>query len=246
MAEWIKRFFEDLWLPRRESRQAEAKFIRQVLRLRKGQQVLDAPCGDGEVALHLARLGIHVTGVDITPKFIARARRKFRKEALPGEFRVMDLREVDYESQFDAAYNWYGSFGYFSDAENLDVLRRFARALRPGGRLLIEQLNREYALRHFRHQHQVRDVRMTSKWHPKPQRVVTVYTRLGGGKRETCRSSMRLYTPGEFTRLFARCGLEVIKIYGGWEGAAYRRGARRLVIIGRKKRLRKCAQVNLA
>ena len=235
MAEWFKSFFGDLWLPRRESREAEAKFIRRVLGLRKGQQVLDAPCGDGEVALHLARLGIKVTGIDITPKFIARARRKFRKAALPGEFRVMELREIDYQAQFDAVYNWSGSFGYFSDTENLDVLQRFARALRPGGRLLIEQVNREHILRHFRHQHQVRDVRMTSKWKPKTRRVETFYTRRRGGKRETCRFSMRLYTPGEFSRLFALSGLKVIKIYGGWEGAAYRRGARRLVIIGRKK-----------
>ena len=235
MPEWFESFFEDLWLPKRRNREEEAKFIRQALRLRKGKRVLDAPCGDGEVALHLARFGIKVTGIDITPKFIGRARRKFRKEALPGEFYVMDLRKINYEAQFDAAYNWFGSFGYFSDAENLDVLRRFARALRPGGRLLIEQLNRERILRQFRHRHQVGDVKMTTKWHPKTKRVETLYTRQRDGKRQSCRLSMRLYTPGEFSRLFARCGLEVVKIYGGWEGAEYRRGSRRLVIVGRKK-----------
>ena len=235
MAEWFESFFEDLWLPKRRNREAEAKFIRQALRLRKGKRVLDAPCGDGKVALHLARLGIQITGIDITRKFIAHARRKFRKEALPGEFRVMDLREINYQAQFDAIYNWFGSFGYFSDTENLDVLRRFARALRPGGRLLIEQLNRERILRHFRHHHQVRDVKMTTKWHPKTKRVETVYTRRSEGKRQSCRSSMRLYTPGEFSRLFARCGLEVTKIYGNWDGSKYRRGARRLVIVGRAR-----------
>ena len=235
MTEWFESFFEDLWLPKGRSRAEEAEFIRQVLRLRRGERVLDAPCGYGEVALHLARFGLKITGVDITAKFIARARRCFRKEALPGQFRVMDLREMDYESEFHAAYNWFGSFGYFCDAENLDVLRRFARALRPGGRLLIEQVNRERILRHFRHRHEVRDVRMTAKWYPKTQRVETFYTRWREGKGESCRSSMRLYTPGEFSRLFARNGLEVTAIYGSWDGAQYRRGSRRLVIIGRKK-----------
>jgi len=235
MAEWFESFFQDLWFPKRESRVEEAKFIRQVLKIRKGQQVLDAPCGDGEVALHLARLGIQVTGVDITAKFIARARGRFRKEALPGEFRVMDLREMDYKTEFHAAYNWFGSFGYFSDTENLDVLHRFAHALQPGGRLLIEQVNREHILRHFRHHHRVRDVRMVTKWHPETQRVETLYTRRRSGKRISCRSSMRLYTPGQFSRLFVRTGLEIVAIYGSWEGCEYRRGSRRLVIVGRKK-----------
>lgn len=235
MTEWFKSFFQDLWLPKRESREAEANFIRQVLGLRRGQWVLDAPCGDGKVALHLARFGLKITGIDIMPKFIARARRRFRKAALPGKFRVMDLREINYESEFHAAYNWFGSFGYFSDTENLDVLRRFARALRPGGRLLIEQINRERILRHFRHRHEVRDTKMTAKWHPKTQRVETFYTRRREGKDHSCRSSMRLYTPGEFNRLFARNGLEVTAIYGSWDGAQYRRGSRRLVIVGRKK-----------
>ena len=61
----------------------------------------------------------------------------------------MDLRSIEFENEFHAIYNWFNSFGYFSDGENAEVVRRFARALRPGGRLLIDHLNRERILRNF-------------------------------------------------------------------------------------------------
>ena len=234
MAEWFETFFEDLWLSR-DDRRAEARFIRRALRLRRGRRVLDAACGDGGVAVHLARWGVDVVGVDQAPRFIARARRRFRGEGLAGEFRVLDLRRIDFQGQFDAAYNWFGSFGYFSDAENLDVLGRLARALCPGGRLLVDQPNRENILRHFRPRQVRGDVRTAVRWRPEAQRVDAVWTAGRGRKRQRCRSSIRLYTPGQFRRLFAQAGLEVVATYGNWQGGAYRRGSRRLVVAGRKK-----------
>ncbi len=43
---------------------------------------------------------------------------------------------------FDAVLNWFTSFGYFADNGNKGVLREFRRALRPGGRLLLETIHR--------------------------------------------------------------------------------------------------------
>ena len=234
MTEWFETFFDDLWLLRSGDRRAEADFIRKALRLRKGQRVLDAPCGDGGVAIYLARRGLRVTGVDRMPKFIARARRCLAKEILPGEIRVLDLRRLEYEGQFEAAYNWFGSFAYFSNAENFDVLARLGRALRRGGRLLVDQPNREFILRHFR----PRDVRagaaVTARWVPQTQRFDDVWTVSGGGKRRSCRSSIRLYTPGQFRRLFERAGLQVTAMYGSRDGGEWCRSSRRLILVGRK------------
>ncbi len=236
MAEWFETFFEEVWLSQQADRSAEAEFICKALRLRKGEPVLDAPCGDGGVAIHLARSGLRVTGVDRLASFIARARRRFAREALRGDFRVVDLRQLDYDGQFDAAVNWFGSFGYFGEAENLDVLRRLARALRPGGRLLIDQPNREYILRHFRPRQRRRNVTTNVRWEPQTQRVNGVWTIRRGGHRRRCRSSMRLYAPGQFRRLLSQAGLTVIALYGAWDGSEYRRGSRRLVVVGRKGR----------
>jgi SAM-dependent methyltransferase len=51
------------------------------------------------------------------------------------------MRSLLLTSAFDAVINWFTSFGYFDRETNDNVLAGFARALRPGGRLLLEMHN---------------------------------------------------------------------------------------------------------
>ena len=233
--EWFVNFDEGLWLKDDDIGKEEATFIKRALRLRKGQSVLDAPCGAGRIAIHLAKAGCLITGVDLRETFIRRAKLRFSKERRSGSFKVMDLRELNFNDEFHAVFSWFGSFGYFSDAENLEVLRRYASTLRPGGRLLIEQPNRENILRHFRHSNQRGNVKMSTKWYPQTQRVETVWTSNDQGENRSCRSSIRLYTPGQFRQLFGRVGLEIESLYDSVEGGKYCRASRRISVVGRKK-----------
>jgi len=56
--------------------------------------VLDAGCGTGENALHLAGLGYEVTGIDGAPTAIARAREKAVKRGLQVSFELADARDL--------------------------------------------------------------------------------------------------------------------------------------------------------
>jgi len=116
-----------------------ARLIVQVAHLDAPADVLDAPCGDGRVSVQLARLGHRVTGIDRSPRFIARARERPGAEGI--DFRVGDLRELDFDGAFDLVLNWFSSFGYLDHDGNRAVLRACRRALRPGGRLVLEQRN---------------------------------------------------------------------------------------------------------
>ena len=149
-SDWFEQLHDSLWLRPDEGGEEEADCLRRMLRIRRGQRVLDAPCGAGRVAFHLANRGVQVVGIDLRKSFIDRAKRRFRREGVKADLRCMDLRAIEFEDEFDAVCNWFISFGYFSDRENAEVVMRFSRALRPGGRLLIEQLNRERILRNFR------------------------------------------------------------------------------------------------
>jgi len=135
MPAWFETMEDRFWLQPDDVGGEEARFILKALRLRRGDAVLDAPCGAGRLSLHLARAGCVVTGIDLRETFIRRARRRFRVAGLHGTFRVLDLRRLDMEGQFDGIINWGGSFGYFSEAENARLVEAYVRALRPGGRL---------------------------------------------------------------------------------------------------------------
>lgn len=50
-------FDDTLWLTPDNIGTDEATFIKRALRLRKGQRVLDAPCGADRIAVHLAKAG---------------------------------------------------------------------------------------------------------------------------------------------------------------------------------------------
>ena len=57
-----------------------------------------------------------------------------------------DLRDLDYESTFDAVVFWGASFGYFEDEKNAEVLRLIFRALKPGGKLILDVPNRDFTI----------------------------------------------------------------------------------------------------
>ena len=231
--DWFKTVEDRVWLPPDDQGEEEARFIRKALRLRKGGRVLDAPCGAGRIAFHLAKAGCEVTGLDIRAQFIRRARRRFRKARLRGQFRIADLRSIEDDGHFHGIYNWFGSFGYFSEGENLALVERFARALRPGGRLIVEQVNRERILRNFRRKGVVGPIVTYAYWDRVTQRAIN--HRVVDGVQEVANSSsMRLYTPAQISSLLETVGLEVEAIYGYPDGGPFTRGSRRMVVVARR------------
>jgi SAM-dependent methyltransferase len=57
------------------------------------------------------------------------------------------MREMAFESMFDAVLCWGTTFGYFDDDQNRLVIERLHRALKPGGLLLLDVVNRDYVVR---------------------------------------------------------------------------------------------------
>lgn len=105
-----------------------------------GADIIDLGCAGGDQAKLLARRGHHVTGIDQVPALIECARDAFRKENLEGHFEVGDFREITYASQYDLCVMLSGTFGFPTSGEDLDLLKRIHRALRPGGRAFIDYL----------------------------------------------------------------------------------------------------------
>ncbi len=238
---WTDTFFEGEWdeiirnVYTPEESLEEARFIRGALGLRKGSRVLDVPCGDGRISLELARMGCDVVGVDTCVRSVERARRLSGRVGGRAEFLVGDMREPPVEGRFRAVVNWWGSFGYFDDSENLAMLRAFGRLVPRGGRVLIDQINRERVLRTFRasawDEYGSVRVHVRNWWDPDTQRIEGTWTMLRDGNRSRRRTSMRVYTPRQMERLVELAGLELERFYGWIDGSPFSRGSRRMITV---------------
>jgi demethylmenaquinone methyltransferase / 2-methoxy-6-polyprenyl-1,4-benzoquinol methylase len=101
-----------------------------------GDEVLDACCGTGDLALAAERAGGRVTGLDFSERMLERARRKSGSVSwVRGD--VMALPFED--GRFDAATV---GFGIRNVADLEGGLRELARVLRPGGRLACLEITR--------------------------------------------------------------------------------------------------------
>ncbi|MFO7768820.1 MAG: class I SAM-dependent methyltransferase [bacterium] len=242
--DWTHDFFRGMGLevvrdPDRErTAPLEADWIRRVLGLRPGDRLLDIPCGTGRIARELAAEGIRVVAIDRSPEIIREAREAAGGVHPPPTFRVGDMLDLDEPPRFDAAINWWGSFGYFEDSRNREVVRRMVSALRPGGGLLLDAVNREHVRRHALERHDISwdDIRILHRvrWDDERERLEGIWEIRRRGRRRIVRSSIRLYTPSQLTRLAESVGLEEIRLFGDWTGRPYRRGSHRLVLAARR------------
>lgn len=217
----------------------EVDQILGLLNLPAGAAVLDMACGPGRHSLELARRGYQVTGIDRTKAFIIEARRRAEAEDLPVTFIEGDMRSYKSVESFDAALNMYTAFGYFSDqTENAAALSNLARALKPGGRLLIDLAGKEIIARIFqaRDWTEIDDVLLLQErtikqnWSYLEDRWI----KLEEGRRTEFHLGHYLYSAAELTSMLLENGFQHVQIFGSLAGAPYDQSAQRLVALAEK------------
>jgi SAM-dependent methyltransferase len=122
----------------------EVEFLKDSFRLPRDAELLDVGCGYGRHAIELGQGGYRVTGIDLSLPLLIRAADEAQRRSLSVNFVHADMREMAFDAQFDGAYSFLTSFGYFDEETNLKVAASVQRALRPGGRFLLDTLNRDY------------------------------------------------------------------------------------------------------
>lgn len=129
----------------------QVDFLINVMGLTGKERILDLACGFGRHSLELARRGFSVVGVDITKAYVEDASQQAEQENLPAQFIHSDIRNVNFEREFDVVLNMAdGAIGYLeNDEENLKIFDVIAKALRPGGKHLMDIMSADYADTHF-------------------------------------------------------------------------------------------------
>jgi len=109
---------------------AEEPAVRALLHALEPGAAVDAGCGTGRHAAHLAALGHAVIGVDASPEMLLRAR-----ERVPGgDFRAGDLRALPVADDSADVVVCALALSHLPD---LGAVAELARALRPGGTLVL-------------------------------------------------------------------------------------------------------------
>ena len=201
----------------------EAADLWQLLGLKNGSRVLDAPCGYGRLSRALAERGAVVTGVDQSEFRIDEGERT-RDGLSSAQLRYLrhDLRVPLGEGGFDAAINMYSSLGYGTEEDDVAMLATLRGAVRPGGLVLVETNHRDAA------------VALLSRGGSLSTRLsdgtlVVEQPRLDAlaGRVETCwywsgpngsgskPASIRVYTATELIRLMERAGLRFRSAHRG-------------------------------
>jgi glycine/sarcosine N-methyltransferase len=121
---------------------AEGPFLKSVLEEAGARRVLDAACGSGGHALWLARQGYEVAGADVSPVMIALAQEKAAADGVGVPFVVSDLANLQASAVYDAVLCLGNSLPHLSTQDDLvAALRGMAGVLRPGGALVLQNLN---------------------------------------------------------------------------------------------------------
>ena len=114
-----------------------------IVALQLSARILDLACGFGRHAIELGLRDYEVAGLDLSMAMLQRALSDAQRRSLSIKFIHGDMRELNFNEIFDACISWQTSFGYFDDRTNVQVAQGMARAIKPGGRLLLDVINRD-------------------------------------------------------------------------------------------------------
>jgi SAM-dependent methyltransferase len=229
MTAWYEELFDERYLAfypvlRQEPvSPGEARFVMEALALEPGHRVLDLGCGTGRHSVALATEGLEVTGLDLSPALLDRARATADSAGVEVTWLQRDMRDLSDLGPFDACASLYTAFGFFGDDEDQEVLYEVAAALAPGGRFLLDLTNFLGYLCDLPREawsegdHAV--LREQNEYEAHSGGLVTRRTAFlkEGGRLDLPDSWVRAYLPHELLRMLRRAGLRVERILGALE-----------------------------
>ena len=188
------------------------------------------------MTIPLARRGHAMTGIDFTAPFIAEARAAAGD--VPITFLERDMRQLDDLSGFDAALNWWGSFGYFDDAGDEAFAAGVCKALLRGGRFLIDANLTETLMPVFQPKGWGRSGDITiledRVFDFATSRIEVDWTFFRNGAEERKHASLRLYSAHEMVALLERVGFASVRLLDFATERPLTVGSRRALVVATK------------
>jgi len=194
--------------PYTRATQGEVDFIEQEIGYDRAKTILDVGCGTGRHALELARRGYKVAGVDLSDSLLAQARETAQTENLDVTFITCDARALDLKTPFDVVLSiCEGAFSLMeTDEMDLLILENMARALRPGGKLILTAPNAAFMLTHESEEGAFDQVTL--------RETFTLGATVTDGSRKSLNCTQRYYTCPEIRWLLRQVGFQTVEFFG--------------------------------
>ncbi|MCA9712760.1 MAG: class I SAM-dependent methyltransferase, partial [Myxococcales bacterium] len=223
-----------------EGAQAEAEQLLELCGVRSGR-ALDLCCGPGRHAIPLAKAGLRVTGVDLSPTLLDKARARAQEAGVEVDWVCRDMREFVEPGAFDLVVNLATSFGYFAvQADDMKVLKNMVESIHDEGVVVLDMVGKEALAERLPLNRQptrehdgsllIQRVEVHDDW----GRARSEWLLIRGNEVRRFRMEHTLYSGHELRERMNWAGLSDVKLYGGLDGRPYGPGAERLVAVGRK------------
>ncbi len=207
----------------------EARFVSEKLKLKKGDTILDVPCGTGRHARFFATSGLKVTAIDINPTCLSWAREY--TNGLPIQYLRGNMGDLKrFRGKFDALANLFTSFGYFeTEEENAAVMKEFYSALKPGGRIALCLINKDWLLKVFKPVVETRLGKETiveaREYDAKTSTVSAHWFHLSANRRKArvYYNRLRIYGKSDLVSLMKQVGFKKIEVFGNYQNERFSR-----------------------
>lgn len=220
----------------------EVEGVINLLKIQPSAKILDLCCGYGRHSVELAKKGFKVVGVDISEKQIQHAIKRVKESNTDVIFQIKDARKLDFNEEFDFVINMFLSFGYFkSEKEDKDVLKGVFKALKPGGKFLMDFWNAEKEIRDLKPiiTEKIKNISIVKEWKfdaaNKRLNWKNIVT-FPDGQKESWKHSIKAYTVAEIKKLIEEAGLKFEKVYGSLKGEEYTSNSPAAIIVAVKNK----------
>ena len=149
------------------------------------------------------------------------------------------MRALEWTSEFDGAFCWGNSFGYFDYPDMLKFVAGLSRALKTGARFVLQGgIAAEAIIPQFkeRETYQVNDITFTieNRYLAAESCLETKGTFVRDGKEEVRMFWHHIYTLAEIRRMLAAHGLDTLETLSSFERAPFALGSEQLILIAQK------------
>jgi cyclopropane fatty-acyl-phospholipid synthase-like methyltransferase len=242
---WYESFFSgincEMWekTATQQWTDAEVTFIEDILNVNKGSHLLDVPCGTGRHSIELAKHGYKVTGVDISDEFINGLKKKVDEQQLTIEIIQGNILSLELQGNFDGAFSFGNSFGYFMYQDMQTFVEKVAAALKPGAKWIINSglMAESFLAKSIKEKTYELDgltMKINNEYDEWNSCLLTTLTYTKDNKREVHQFKHHVYTIAEVIRLLQHYNLKTTAIYNSTGKEIFHLGDPQVYLVAEK------------